>query len=58
MEATRSLETSIDSERTIRHYVPEGRSRHNHRFNNVKSYIVLLSYLFFVNTKDKNIIKM
>jgi hypothetical protein len=40
MEATCSSETSVDFQRTTRHYIPEERT-HNHRCENLKSYIIL-----------------
>jgi hypothetical protein len=36
---TYSSETSVAFQRTTRHYIPEHRSLHNHRFVNLKSYM-------------------
>jgi hypothetical protein len=41
MEATCSSETSVDYQRTTRHYNPEDRSLHNHRCENLKSKIIV-----------------
>jgi hypothetical protein len=41
VKATCSSETSIDSERTTRRYIPEDITVHNHRFQNLKSYTSL-----------------
>jgi hypothetical protein len=38
-EATYSSETSVDFQRTIQHYIPEDSNLHNHRCENLKSYI-------------------
>jgi hypothetical protein len=38
MEATCSSETSVDFQRTTRCYIPEDRTLHNHRCENLKSY--------------------
>jgi hypothetical protein len=32
------LETSVDFQRTTRRYIPEDRTLHNHRCENLKSY--------------------
>jgi hypothetical protein len=37
-EAICSSETSVDSERTTRRYIPEDGTLHNHRCENLKSY--------------------
>jgi hypothetical protein len=39
MEAKWTYETSVDFQRTTRRYIPEGRTLHNHRCENLKSYI-------------------
>jgi hypothetical protein len=39
MEATRSSETSVGSQRTTRRYIPEDDTLHNHRCDNLKSFI-------------------
>jgi hypothetical protein len=36
-----SSETSVDSQRTARRYIPKDNAIHNHRSENLKSYIVL-----------------
>jgi hypothetical protein len=41
MEAICSSEMSVDIQRTTRRYIPEGSTLHNHRCENLKSYIVL-----------------
>jgi hypothetical protein len=38
MEATCSSETSADFQRSTRHYIPDDRTLHNYRFNNLKFY--------------------
>jgi hypothetical protein len=38
MEAMCSSETSVDSQRTTRRYIPEGGTLHNHRGEHLKSY--------------------
>jgi hypothetical protein len=38
MEVTCSSETSVAFQRTTRHYIPEDRTLHNHRYENHKSY--------------------
>jgi hypothetical protein len=39
MEAICSSETSVDTQRTTRRYIPEDDTLHNHRYENLKSYI-------------------
>jgi hypothetical protein len=39
-EVTFSSETSADFQRTTRRYIPEGRTLHNHRCENLRSYII------------------
>jgi hypothetical protein len=39
MKATSSFETSVNFQRTTRHYIPEDRTLHNHRCENITSYI-------------------
>jgi hypothetical protein len=41
MEATFSSETSVDSRQSTRRWIPEDSSPHNHRCENLKSYIQL-----------------
>jgi hypothetical protein len=50
MEAICSSETSVDTKRTTRRYVPEDGTRHNHRCENLKSYKnkIILAHLFTV----------
>jgi hypothetical protein len=45
MEATFSFETSVDTRRTTRRYIPEDRTFHNHRCENLKSYMFSLWWL-------------
>jgi hypothetical protein len=42
MEAICSSETSVDTQRTTRRYVPEADTLYNHRCENLKSYIHLI----------------
>jgi hypothetical protein len=44
MEAMCSSETSVDFQRAIRRYIPKDRTLHNHRCENLKSYIVGLIF--------------
>jgi hypothetical protein len=50
MEAICSSETSVDLQRTERRYIPGNSILHNHRFENLKSYMetVLLTCSFSV----------
>jgi hypothetical protein len=41
MEAICSSETSLDTQRTTRRYIPEDGTLHNHRCENLKSYMVM-----------------
>jgi hypothetical protein len=43
MEAICSSETSVGFQRTIQRKIPEERTLHNHRFEDVKSYMATLS---------------
>jgi hypothetical protein len=43
MEAIYSSETSVDFQRTTRRYIPEDSTLHNHRSENLKSYIILIN---------------
>jgi hypothetical protein len=48
MEATCSSETSVDSQRTTWRYIPEDRTLHNHRCENLKSdtvYVVIKQHI-------------
>jgi hypothetical protein len=38
LEAKCSSETLVDFQRTARHYITDDRTRHNHRFENLRSY--------------------
>jgi hypothetical protein len=42
MEAICSSETSVETQRTTRRYIPEDDTLHNHRSENLKSYIIFL----------------
>jgi hypothetical protein len=44
MEVTCSSETSVDTQRTTRRYIPEDGTLHNHRCENLKSYIILSGF--------------
>jgi hypothetical protein len=46
MKGACSSETSVDFQRTTR-YIPEHRNLHNHRCENIKSYIMEVCYKFF-----------
>jgi hypothetical protein len=43
MEATCSYETSVDTQRTTRRYIPEDGALHNHRCEILKFYIIFLN---------------
>jgi hypothetical protein len=43
-EAIRSSETSVNFQRTTRRYIPEDSTVHNHRCENLKSYIETFSF--------------
>jgi hypothetical protein len=43
MEAICSSETSVETHLTTRHHIPEDDTLHNHRCENLKSYILMLS---------------
>jgi hypothetical protein len=40
LEATGSSETSVDFHQTTRRYIPQARTLHNYRCENLKSYII------------------
>jgi hypothetical protein len=44
MEAICSYENSVDSQRTARRSIPDDRTLHNHRCENVKSYKFYFSF--------------
>jgi hypothetical protein len=44
VEAIYSSETSVDTQRTTRLYIPEDGTLHNHRCENLKSYICLVNF--------------
>jgi hypothetical protein len=46
MEAIYSSETSVDSQRTEGRYIPEDRTLHNYRCENLKSCILYFSPIF------------
>jgi hypothetical protein len=46
MEAKCSSETSDDTQRSTRLYIPEDGTFHNHRCGNLKSYKVILTAIF------------
>jgi hypothetical protein len=46
MGATCFSETSVDFQRTTRHYIPEYRTLHNHRCENFKSYMLTVTLLY------------
>jgi hypothetical protein len=45
MEAIRSSETSVDTQRTTRRYIPEADTLHNHRCENLKSCMMFVKIL-------------
>jgi hypothetical protein len=45
MEAIFSSETSVETQRTARHHIPEDDFLHNHRSENLKSYIKFIHYI-------------
>jgi hypothetical protein len=47
MEAIYSSETSVDSQRPSRRYIPKYGTIHNHLFENLKSYKVNVVYKLF-----------
>jgi hypothetical protein len=46
MEAISSSETSVASQQTTRRYIPEDYTLHNHRCENLKSYLKYLIYAY------------
>jgi hypothetical protein len=46
MEATCSSETSVDFQRTTRRYIPEDKTLHNHRCENLKLYNFIADFEF------------
>jgi hypothetical protein len=42
MEAISSSETSVATQQTTRHHIPEDNTLHNHRCENLKSYKMIL----------------
>jgi hypothetical protein len=46
-------ETSVDTQRTTRRYIPEDSTLHNHRCENLKSYLISAVYLFVFPTFRK-----
>jgi hypothetical protein len=53
MEATCSSETSIDFQQSSRRYIPEERNHHNHRCENLKSYLVYFIRVCFLLISSK-----
>jgi hypothetical protein len=51
MEAKFSSETSVDFQRTARSYIPQYRTLHNRRFENLKSYIFIWSVIHISKPK-------
>jgi hypothetical protein len=47
MKATCSSETSVDFQRITRRYIPDDRTIHYHRRENLKSYKNILVYIFY-----------
>jgi hypothetical protein len=45
MEAICSSEASIETQRTTRHHIPEDGTFHNHRCENLNSYIVIIHFI-------------
>jgi hypothetical protein len=45
MKAVCSSETSVDTQRTTRRYIPEDDTLHNHHCENLKSYIISAAFL-------------
>jgi hypothetical protein len=44
MEVICSFETSVDFQRTTRRYIPEDKTHHNHRCDNLKPHTNLLQF--------------
>jgi hypothetical protein len=51
MEVICSSETSIDTQRTTRHYIPEDGTLHNYRCKNLKSHILPFLYCMVIGEK-------
>jgi hypothetical protein len=49
MEATCSSETTVDFQRTTRNYIPEDRILHNHRCEDLKSYLLFFLLSLFIS---------
>jgi hypothetical protein len=47
MEGQCSSETTVDLQRTIRREIPDERTLHNHRYENLKSYTASLTFIVF-----------
>jgi hypothetical protein len=45
MEAICSSETSVETQRTMRPHIPEDDTLHNHRCENLKSYMIHIDFL-------------
>jgi hypothetical protein len=50
MEAICSFETSVDTQRTTLRYIPEVDTLHNHRCENLKSFISMGSIVVYVSS--------
>jgi hypothetical protein len=55
MEDICPAETSVDSQQTTRRYIPEDSTLHNHRCENLKSYMFLW-YIRFFFFSEKNVL--
>jgi hypothetical protein len=53
MEATCSSETSVDFQQTTRRHIPEGRTVHNYRWEEFKSYVLCIIFIKYVNLTRK-----
>jgi hypothetical protein len=49
MEVACSSETPVDFQRTVRHYIPEDRTFHNHCYENLRSFVFDFSHFSFVD---------
>jgi hypothetical protein len=56
MEATCSSETLIDFQQSTRRDIPEHRTIHNHRFENLKPYLAYFIRVFLISTKLNHLI--
>jgi hypothetical protein len=58
MEAICSSETSVDFQRITRRYIPEDIGLHNHRCENLKSYIIGIMFVVFSRQKSNDILRL